>query len=392
LANLFLGSILIPRNFGFQKYIPQLMKIDNYNLIVAYFLLINLVLFLLSFSAVKKLNIKLAMDFPQKMEDTRLDIFHDYLRLFFALAIFILLSYFKAYSLFSLQLAIVVILFSDISYHRKWYRYYIYLLFLFLMVVFNYNNKREIIIIFFLVFFIEAYHSRWILKLTLKRILLYTTGILLFLTLILTASILRGYGNFKVTSVGDAISYIPQYVKSNVFMDGLTENLEINYNYGSAYTCMDMILKGEIKYQYGLTLIKVFFLPIPREIFPLKPLNSLQLYTKKYNPEYFKYGGSLPVNFSCDMFMNFNYLGVIPFALIWFVLDNLFVQFHLLRKRTLKYFSYLFLIISILPFARGSGIEQYIVYYLFALPALVPYVLLKDLIEKQKNKEDKIPE
>jgi hypothetical protein len=393
--NLFLGSYLSPRGFGFVKwFIHDLLISKYYNIITTYFLACNLALFLLCYSSLKKLNQKYANIYPQKVEGVKPDFFIDTLSLILTISFYFLISFLNIDSLFSFQLAIIVIYTSYVSYHRKWFRYLVYLVFLFGMVLYNFENKREVVIVLFFLIFIEAYHSQWILRFSLKRLFLYSAIGAVFIGLILTSSILRGYGNYKPKSVTEAVSDIPKYIRSSIFINGLSENLELNYSYSTAVTSMDMILKGGIKYQYGLTIIKVLFLPVPRTLFPYKPMSSLQLYTKNYTPDYWKNGGSLPVIFQCDMFMNFNFLGLIPFVLILLIIDSFFIKFHFIDKRNFSYFAYPLLFITVLILARGSGLEQYILYFLISLPVILLYVFFKDklilLSKKLKNRYKKL--
>jgi hypothetical protein len=222
------------------------------------------------------------------------------------------------------------------------------------------------------------------MQFTAKKILLYISGIALFLILIMTSSILRGYGQFDVSSLPKAISYVPKYISADIFVDGLTDNLELNYSYGTAVTSMDKILNGELRYQYGMTLLKVLFLPIPRKLFPDKPESIMQQFTRIYNPSYWAAGGSFPVILPCDMFLNFSYLGVLPFAFVWLILNYTFVKFHHISNRNIIYFSYIFLFITVLMFARGSGLELYLLYCIFAMPVFILHLLLKHIIENSR--------
>jgi hypothetical protein len=255
------------------------------------------------------------------------------------------------------------------------------------MIVFNFENKREVIVALFAVFFLEAYHQRWLIQFTLSKIISYLIGITLFFVLIFTTSILRGYGEYGAKTLFSAASYIPDYMTSDIFVDGLTDNLELNYSYSTAVTSMDMVIKGEIKYQYGLTILKIFFLPIPRDVFPDKPGSIMQIYTQKYQPDFWDEGGSLPVILPADMFANFNILGIIPFILICLCLDVFFIRFHLATTRGIKYFTYFFLFITILFLARGSGLELYFLFYIFAFPFLIIYTVASIIFLKKVNKD-----
>ncbi len=387
LVNQILGSIVVPSGYGIDKqFTPDIHLVNSYKVIVPYFLIINLCLFILSSCFLKYLNEKHNAIFPIKA-DSRFypGTIADNLISILLLIIFVSISYFKIYMAFAFQLAIMVIICSRDSNSRKWISYISYVISLSFMVLLNYDNKREIIIIFFLIIFFESYHNRWKLRFTIRKLLLYTAIGTVFLGLILASSIFRGYGNFNPKSLTDAVKYVPEYIKSDVFIDSFTENLELNYCYGTAITSMDMILNGKLKYKFGLTLLKVFFIPVPREFISWKPYSMMQIYTKNRNPEYFNSGGSYPVIFQCDMFLNFHFLGIIPFFLIFYFINSLYLKFHEISKHNLQYFSYPFLFITILVFARGSGLELYVIHYLYGLLFFVIYTLLLNYLYHLKH-------
>jgi hypothetical protein len=191
-----------------------------------------------------------------------------------------------------------------------------------------------------------------------------------FLLLVLTASVLRGYGNFDVATPVQAVARVPEYVASENFLSGLTDNLELNYSYGAAVTSMGMMLDGRIDVQYGASLAKLFFLPIPRDILPEKPSSVMQIFTREFVPHWHEEGSSLPVMSPAELFINFHYGGVLALAIIWFILDQCFLAFQSAKPRSFASLSFLFLVITVLLFARGSGIEQYLLYYMLAAPVL----------------------
>jgi hypothetical protein len=386
-VNQFLGSIVVPLGYGIDKqFTLDILSVNSYKVIVPYFLIINLVLFILSSYSLKEIKEKYNTIFPLKAKSK----FYpgpivDNLISILLLIVFVIISYFEIFMAFAFQLAIMVIICSRNSDSRKWIRYISYIISLTALVLLNFGDKREIVIIFFLIVFFESYHKRWILRFTIRRLLLYLAIGAFFLSLILAASILRGYGQFNPKSLTDVVKYVPEYIKSDIFIDGFAENLELNYCYGTAVTSMNQILNGELKYQFGLTLLKVFFIPVPRELFPWKPNSMMQIYTKKRNPEYYNSGGSYPIIFQCDMFLNFHFLGIIPFFLIWYLINSFYIKFHKMTKQNLKFFSYPFLFITILIFARGSGLELYIIHYLFGLVIFGLYILLLNYMYRLKH-------
>lgn len=377
LVNLTFGSFLVPRNFGIDKEFADIaLAINTYNLIVPFLLLSNAILFWLTARSLRQLR-DVAPRIRQLVARDMQPYNHAALLMSPALIVpFAALAYFDVYSAFSFQLVILLVHLTQPSLRGKWYRWPIYAAYLAAQVAFDFDNKREIAMTLFLMIFLEVYYSRTALKFGLRNIISYTLALCAFLGLVLAASILRGYGSFQVTSLIDAFGYIPQYMTSELFADGVTDNLELNFNYGVTITSIDQTLRGVIDYQYGSSLIKVLFLPIPRDSIPYKPESVMQLFTRIYAPERWLENGSLPVMFASDMFVNFNYLGLLPFALVWGIINRAFVAFHTVTPRSFTFYSCAFLIITVLMFARGSGLELWLLYYLIALPALVLVRLL----------------
>jgi len=377
LVNMTFGSLLVPMDYGIDKEFTDIaLSINTYNLIVPFLLLSNMILFWLTAGSLRQLRdvAPLVQELVQRGTQPHS---HAALLMFPVLVVpFAALAYLDVYMAFSFQLVILLAHLTDPSLRGKWYRWPIYGGYLVAMVAFDFDNKREIAMSLFLMIFLEVYYSRTPLRFGLRNLIGYAASALAFFALVLAASIMRGYGSFQVTSMVDAFSYIPQYMTSELFADGLTDNLELNFNYGVTITSIDQTLRGIIDYQHGASLIKVLFLPIPRDSIPYKPESVMQLFTRIYAPERWLEDGSLPVMFASDMFMNFNYLGLLPFALVWGGINRLFVAFHTVTPRSFAFYSCAFLVITVLMFARGSGLELWLLYYLFAIPMMVVVRLL----------------
>nr|WP_315156023.1 hypothetical protein [uncultured Flavobacterium sp.] len=387
LINEILGAYLVPRGFGFNNWFePYLAKIENYNLIISYLVVCNFTLFAVCLRTLKKLNVIDSFEPRGNLNIIKYDFLLDIARIFACIFLFLVFSYIDIYSLFSFQLVIIIILCSYLAYFQKIIRFLVYLVFLVLMVKFNFENKREVVISLFSMIFLETYYSRIVLQFTFKKILLYFSGIFLFFFLVLTSSILRGYGSFGAETFSTAATYLPEYVESDIFVDGITDNLELNYSYGTGISAMNMIIKGDLPYQYGYTLLKLFFLPIPRDMISFKPESIMQMFTKKFYPSFWAEGGSLPVILPVDMFLNFHFLGFLATGLIVYLLDYLFVKFHQFRHRSFFYFSFVFLFSTVLAFARGSGIDLYIFYYIVITPFLIVYILSRIFFRGFLNK------
>lgn len=377
-----LGSILVPRFYGFQKeYAEVALNITHYNLIVPYLLLANLLLFVLSVLAgplvtrrVHTVAAEFASVRPRLLQGWGLVVD------LCLPPLFLVVSVFGGIAAFSLQLAVVVVHAWELLRRPRWYRLAFYLAYLLGMLATSFQSKRQIVIVLFLFAFLEAAKTGYRLRWNPWALAQYFGFGGLFLGLVLVASVLRGYGGFENGSVFAAVRAVPQYVGSDFFIDGLTDNLELNYSYGAGITAIDLTRRGVIEHQYGASIWKVLFLPVPRDAFTWKPESALQVYTKRFDSDMWAIGGSLPVFLQSDMFMNFDVLGLLPFVLIWLGVNGLFLAFLRAPGRDLRSYSVLFLSIIVLVLARGSGLELYLLTYLLGLPILVLAATISSLV------------
>jgi len=390
LVNLALGSWLVPRDYGWDKrFTETVLSVDHYNIIVPFLMASNLVLFLLTRSTLRRLT---TVDQSLQMEEIQAHSgnypeWYSLAKAPLYFGLFYLVSAIEAFNVFSFQLAILVVHLTEPALRRRSYRFAVFGIYLLVMLSFSFENKREIAMTLFLLIFLEAYFSRAKLRFRPADLATYVGAGMLFFMLILAASILRGYGDFEVKSAMQAVTLIPKYISSDLFIDGITDNLELNYCYGTTITSMDHGLRGLFDFQYGASLVKWVFLPIPRDALDYKPMSMMQLFTSEYLPEWWRSGGSLPVMFAADMFLNFHIFGLFPFALVWWGFNEMFVRIHTVAFRSVAYFSCIFLVITVLMFARGSGFELWLMYYLFGLPLLVIFRLAGNMARGAGNSE-----
>lgn len=382
LINQTLGSYLIPRGFGWNKdFMLSLLHIENYAEIISYLMTSNLILFFIT---------KIALDKPQPCNsslspaplnngnNSTLTRDAALLSAFFGISIL------DVFGTFALQTAIILIHLSDPKLQTKKLRFFFYTAYAIAMIAFNYQNKREIIMALLLILFIESSFHKTRIEFTAKKISIYLGSLAALLLFVIIASILRGYGGFTGGTIFDAIMLIPQYVGSERFLDGLTDNLELSYNYAAAVIPIDYAINGKIDIQYGQTILKFFFMPIPREIFPDKPESVIMLFTKAYDPLFYDRGGSYPVNFSSELFINFNIFGWLFLPLLMIPVNSIYTATQSSPAESFKFYSCTFLIINFFMFIRGSGAELWIFNYLVALLVIAPYSVLFSKTHTQK--------
>lgn len=378
-VNLIFGSYLVPREYGWNKQFAETVTaIKNYNIIVPYMVLCNTMLSILTAHTLKKLEWQRRQKrlFGNQEQKISPDLSIVIKSAVYLLA-FAVISYLDIFNTFSFLLAIMVIHLASYKVQASWFRYALYAAYLLLMVVFSFENKREVAVALFLILFVEAHFRQTPFRLSMGMLLRYAAVGVVFMALIVIASILRGYGAVPASTMVEAILLVPQYLSSDTFIDGITDNLELNYNYGVAVAAVDHVLNGHIPYQLGASIIKVLFLPFPRDLVFWKPESVMQIFTQVYAPSWWAEDGSMPVNIYAEMFVNFHFGGVIACGLLMAVLNFMYGYFEKADARSFSANTCLFFVIIVLFYARGSGLELYLLYYLFATPVLALYAALR---------------
>jgi hypothetical protein len=374
LVSLTMGALLVPRGFGFREYSAAAVDGTHYRLVVPYLLLSNLIMFLLSMFAIVRLE-----DWKEPQPNRKAtatmgrDVAHAaaFCSIFALVTISDVFDHLPLMSTFAAQAAIMVIHLSSMPLHRWAWKYAVYLFYIGTLVAYDFNNKREIGIAIFIILFFHCYRARIPLGFTPGRVVVYAGIAVLLILVILTASVSRGYGGFDSQSASDSLQLIPKYIESPLFLDGVTDNFEFSFFYGSDINAMQLTLDGYIRYQFGKTLIKPLFLPFPRDIFPIKPQSAMEVYTTVAWPGFWERDGSLPVPLPAELFMNFHYLGLFACALILYFCNEMFVKFHTLPISSFAWYSCAFLFLTFLLFARGSGMELWLFTFFAGCPILL---------------------
>lgn len=366
LLNLTIGSFLAPRGFGWVKEFSfSLLEVKDYNIIVFYMLIINSVLIYLSLVFLDKCNSVVGVNKSSLVfSSLNMESFFKAVLLF---GLFLSVTILDVFAKFAFQMAIIVVHVSTCSYRSFSLRLMTYLFYILMMVSFNFDSKREVILVFLYAFLAESILLNKVFRIRVGTVLLFVTAIVLFFVLILSSSILRGYGSYGATTFIDALIFIPDYISSDAFADSLTDNFEVAYNYAVSVIAVDFVMNGKIDYQYGLTLIKFIFLPIPREIFDFKPDSLIMIFTKTYDPKFYSIGGSYPVVFSSEMFVNFHYFGLVSFFAFMYMFNSFYISMLSHKIGTFKYLIFSYLVIMFFIVIRGSGLELYVLNFLAAL-------------------------
>lgn len=198
------------------------------------------------------------------------------------------------------------------------------------------------------------------------------------ITLILMMSIVRGYGSFNPDGFLDSFWYIDDYVMSKYFLMRFLNNIEANYFFFHAVNSIEMVLLDTDKITFGSTFFKVFFLPLPRELFPWKPDSMIHLYTTAYSPIARARGGSYPINIVAELIWNFWFFASIGGVfLTWLVtkLDLALIRVSQ-QKQGLALIFYLFVFLNAIVFARGGGAGTFV----FEILAALGFILIAKVL------------
>lgn len=374
ICSLTLGGYLTPRGFGFYKeYYPLLPQINNYSTINTYLLAS---LSILSYLSIRVLNRSKKEKFPNEVNLYKGKLGMIIMMLLFSLLLFLLNIP------FGFIFGILIIILQKAVPIKGLSRILIESSILILSVKFFSFDKRNIIMVLFAIFYFRTFSNLELLKLNLKNI---TKGIVLLalsLTLIIIASINRGYG--VTDDSKSAITKILPYINSNIFIDGITDNLELNFAYGSTYNAMRYIHEEKLPIQLGLTLIKPLFLPIPRELMPSKPWSFMHQYTKLHEFKEWLSGSSMPVIFPVELYGNFYFFGLLPLAIFYAFLNKIFM--YCIRQKFLnfdfKVFAGIFIICINLIITRGSGLDLFIIYVLFGSTSYLIFGTINFILSK----------
>ena len=355
-----LGSYYVPREFGYitEYYSLSFSQIENYTQIVFYLLFSNSVLLsLVSINERKVRNYNFIFTEEQV----------NYRKLIVLLFLFLFFSAVNFFGRFGFQVMLAIVIVGIIKSQASLFRYAIYLIIVSTVVIFNHENKREIILIFMLLIFLESFYRGLKFKVRTSSLLLYFAFISIFIVLILTSSILRGYGGFGDINIIQALFYIPDYIASETFIDSLVDNFEISHTYPAAVLPVEYVISGKLPIIWGESIIKPLFLPLPREVFDFKPESALTIFTKIQDSAFYDLGGSLPVAFPAELFMNFFYLAPLFLASIIGFFDSIFLKINKYKSESLAFKASVAAILLVFIFVRGGGLDLYTMTWLSAV-------------------------
>ncbi len=379
------GSYTSSRGIGLTElylYLPQKMLFINS--ISFFILLMNFLVFQLYKRNAKKKHI--ASSPAINIEKNRKDILKIFFLIFLHLIFFNIAidwnrigitSNFNYPFLFTTS----VILFFIIAEKKPLTKYFIYGIILLLYIKFNFDSKREIIYILMLIIFFELVYNPKV-RLNLRLIVIFISTGIIAIGIIIVSSVYRGYGSYDVSGFLETVYAASNYIGSDIFKDAFVENFELNTSFCNAFYSIELVLRQKIEYQYGFSFLRIFLFPFPTSTIPWKPDRIIDIYTSTFSPDFFSGGGSLPTTFYSEAFMNFHFFSVIFIAFIFYIADKIFYfasKNIMDRKLNTIVVLSIFSSITAMQFIRGSSIDLYIIYVLFALPFVITVLWLLKL-------------
>jgi hypothetical protein len=392
--NFFLGQMVVARGIGFDlKYYNAFKNFESVSFITAFFLLCNLMVFLsISFKSFNKIiNIRFIKSNLNTINKSK--VLFLFLILFFLGYVKINLSFLGGQGdfIYVFKLAVSILIVFIISDYKSKIRFLLYFFIICLFFNGSFNSKREILYVIILIVFFEFLRNKINVRIKLKQFLLFSFGFAFIFYLVIIASIMRGYGNYNVNDSINASKYVLDYISSETATKALASNFELNYLYGNSSNAVNYIYSGEEKYLYGSTFLKFLFIPIPRSLFPEKPLSMIDIYTNKFDPSFRSIGGSYPVIIYSESYWNFSLLAF-PFLYLIF---SLFNRFYLkvvgfIERSNISIYSVflIFMYITLIQFIRGSGFELWLLYGIIPIlfiGFLIKFLRLNKILNSNKE-------
>tara|TARA_Y100000741_G_C18256475_1_gene559151 strand:- start:695 stop:2080 length:1386 start_codon:yes stop_codon:yes gene_type:complete len=251
------------------------------------------------------------------------------------------------------------------------YRLIAYLAIIGFFAIISYSSKREAIFFIFPLLLIEAVvFSK---KVNLKEFVSMIGVGAVMVFLILGMSVMRGYGSTGPEDRVDLISVLPaiiRYIGMNDFIKYFLLNIEVNYTFFHSFNAMEFVMNDTNLVAYGSTIYKTLFIIFPRSLFSfIKPDSFIHLYTYAYSPSLRAAGGSYPPNLYAEMFWNFHFSGFVIMNIVFFGLTKIYA--YTLKKinqgHFFKYNYLIFIYLFLVTYYRGSGLDMFAVYAIFAL-------------------------
>ena len=246
-------------------------------------------------------------------------------------------------------------------------RHLFYLCLLVFFASFSSNDKRVAVFLLAPMVLLEAVRSG---RSIIRAQFIFGGAVLVALTgiLILMMSIYRGYGNYNPASFFDSRKYLVDYITSDRFAESFFNNIETNSLFFHTHQALEYVIEDSDLLLYGATFFKILFIPVPRALFPEKPLSIIDHYTVQHSPEFRSEGGSWVISMYAEFFWNFHFLGVVFLYAILYAFNRLYFALvsHLRCRLEYRCVLGLYAYEMFPTLVRGSGLDLYMLYFIMA--------------------------
>lgn len=174
-------------------------------------------------------------------------------------------------------------------------------------------------------------------------------------------------GNLYLGSAVD-LNFRPETIRHNFLSS--TGDLNIFDTFVKVYEGIPELLN----YQYGATFASLFIQPIPRSIFPEKPVYASTMIMEHLIPEFHEKGIGFAGSILADFMLNFGVLGIfigmMTIGVLLKVVEN-FRQYHI---QGVLFYS---VTLSVIPFyTRGEFVGTSVWYLIVLLPSMLVFYLM----------------
>jgi hypothetical protein len=255
---------------------------------------------------------------------------------------------------------------------------------------FSAGDKRQAIFLFLPIFLVEFLRSKK-RRLDIRMLLAGGVAASIGFILILWMSIYRGYGEYNPETFLDAAQYIDDYVQEDRFIEYVLANTETNYVFFHTHQAIEYVLEDPQRLLLGSSFLKVLFIPVPRHLFPDKPVSIIEHYTSAYAPEFRSLGGSWVSGLYSEYFWNFHFLGLLPMYFVFALFGRAYswmagrIRTNLDYQLLLPIYYYQ----QFMEMVRGSGLDQYLTYSLvaslLAISIVQPVLFLMATVARRRS-------
>lgn len=370
-----LGAYFIPLKLGFDKEVYyKFIEIDKLGAYTIFFFIVDVILIYVWTKNTKKGILKHQNNKEIQWMDFKPSLF---ILLSFA---FLCISFIEPITAlffgfsYPIKLVLIICLVLVCIKRPLKLKILIYSLILICVFVIHYSSKREIILVVFIFLFLESIYNNFKINFRTKSIIKISFIGIIGAYIIFAASIMRGYGSFKLDNKLEAFLLVPEYIGLDRFKHMFVENFEVNTVLGNTMICMDFVEKGDLPLQYGGTYLKLLLAPIPRSLWKNKPEGMILKYTYTLNPNHRKKGQSLPVVHYAEGFANFYWFGMIAVVFILVFFEKMFWYVITCNNMNIlngKLVFYTYVICILFQYIRGSGFDLFSLYCLIPTPLII---------------------